>query len=191
MRGEPTHSSESDSRLPPFLFINVRWICWDEHGFFRGTFHIFPSLEGAQNHAVRTSSCPFLGYLAVLQRNVLRFHPPLQARAGSRYKACGELLAQAVFPRGTAQVHLFSLLLTRTEVRRRRCNITHIWGTSAGVTQDARGNLRSVFLSCLHKSRLILGWIALRKCKDRISSHDDKRCVHTTQLSSPRLKVCN
>lgn len=140
---------------------------------------------------MRISSCPFLGYFIVLQRNVLRHHPPLQARAGSRYKARGELLAQAVFPQRTAQIHLFSLLLPRTEVRRSGCNITHIWGTLTEVTQGARCNLWSVFLSCLHKSRLILAWITLCNCNDQISSRDDKRCVRTAQFSSLRLKVCD
>lgn len=153
---------------------------WRKGDFLRGTVHAFPLLE--------ISTCPFLRYFLVLQKKVLRHHPPLRAPAISFSKACVEILGKPVLPRRTAQIHLLSLRVPGTEMRGSRYIITHLWGTLVRVTRDAQCKLRSFFLSSARKSRLILTWIMACNCDGQIS---DKRCVHTVRFSSLSLEVRN
>lgn len=48
---------------------------------------------------MHTSTCPSLGYFLVLQKNILRHHPPLQAHALLFSKACAEVRCKAMLPK--------------------------------------------------------------------------------------------
>lgn len=120
---------------------------WQEGDFLQGTTDALPLLEGAWEYVTPIGTCPFLGYFLVLQKKVLRHHPPLQAPGISFSKACVEGLGKPALPQRTAQIHLLSLRVPGTEVRGSRYIITHLWSTLARVTRDAQCKFRSFFLS--------------------------------------------